>query len=92
MSHDNYLLNDQKAVESDITTNTVLIGDDTELPILLIYHTNLKSHDLFFHPEPKKITTKYMSGTSRFSNSCWVQVCALTSSSCMRCLVVKRMW
>ena len=40
----------QKAVESAATTDTVLIGDDTDLLILLIYHTNLKSCDLFFQP------------------------------------------
>ena len=44
----------QKAVESATATDTVLIGDDTDLLVLLIYHTNLKSHDLFFQPEPKK--------------------------------------
>ncbi|KAJ8398943.1 hypothetical protein AAFF_G00416100 [Aldrovandia affinis] len=48
----------QKAVESATTTNTVLIGDDTDLLILLIYHANLKSHNLFFTPEPKKSTKK----------------------------------
>lgn len=30
----------QKAVESSITKNTVLIGDDTDLLILLIYNVN----------------------------------------------------
>ncbi|WAR15643.1 LOW QUALITY PROTEIN: hypothetical protein MAR_005748 [Mya arenaria] len=45
-----------KAVESATTRNTVLIGDDTDLLILLIYHTNLDTHDLFFKPEPKKST------------------------------------
>ena len=44
----------QKAAESAATTDTVLIGDYTDLLILLIYHTNLKSCDLFFQPEPKK--------------------------------------
>ncbi|KAJ8377274.1 hypothetical protein AAFF_G00261830 [Aldrovandia affinis] len=48
----------QKAVESATTTNTVLIDDDTDLLILLIYHANLKSHNLFFTPEPKKSTKK----------------------------------
>ena len=43
-----------KAVESATTTNTVLVGDDTDLIILLRYHASLKSHDLFFCPEPKK--------------------------------------
>ena len=46
----------QKSVESAITTTTVLIGDDTGLIILLIYHTNLESHDIFFKPEPKNTT------------------------------------
>jgi hypothetical protein len=46
----------QKAVDSATTRNTVLIGDDTDLLILLICHTNLESHDLFFQPEPKKST------------------------------------
>ncbi|KAG1664151.1 hypothetical protein GQR58_019964 [Nymphon striatum] len=48
----------QKAVESAATTDTVLIGDDTDLLILLIYHTNLKSCDMFFKPEPKKNVKK----------------------------------
>ncbi|CAM1309852.1 Uncharacterised protein r2_g2002 [Pycnogonum litorale] len=48
----------QKAMESAATTDTVLIGDDTDLLILLIYHTNLKSCDLFFQPEPKKNVKK----------------------------------
>ncbi len=48
----------QKAVESAATTDTVLIGDDTDLLILLIYHTNPKSCDLFFQPEPKKNVKK----------------------------------
>ncbi len=39
---------------SAATTNTVLVGDDTDLLILLCYHANLISHDLFFCPEPKK--------------------------------------
>ncbi|WAR03769.1 hypothetical protein MAR_010327 [Mya arenaria] len=46
----------QEAVESATTRNTVLIGDDTDLLILLIYHTNLDTHDLLFKPEPKKST------------------------------------
>ena len=44
----------QKAVKSATTTNTVLVGDDTDLIILLCHHTSLESHDLFFCPEPKK--------------------------------------
>ncbi|KAL7395312.1 hypothetical protein ABVT39_014279 [Epinephelus coioides] len=48
----------QKAVESATATNTVLIGDDTYQLVLLIYYTNLKSHDLFFKPETKKSMKK----------------------------------
>ena len=45
----------QKAVESGSTMSTILIGDDTDLLILLNYHTSLESCNLFFKPEPKKI-------------------------------------
>ena len=46
----------QKSVDA-ITTTTVLIGDDTDLIILLIYHTNLESHDIFFRPERSGLKT-----------------------------------
>ena len=36
--------------------NTVLVGDETYLLVLLCYHASLESHDLFFCPEPKKNT------------------------------------
>ncbi|CAM1317761.1 Uncharacterised protein r2_g2608 [Pycnogonum litorale] len=48
----------QKAVASAATTVTVLIVDDADLLILFIYHTNLKSCDLFLQPEPKKNVKK----------------------------------
>ena len=45
----------QKAVQSGTSCNTVLVGDDTDLLILLCYHhASLESHDLLFCPEPKK--------------------------------------
>ena len=46
----------QKAVESASTVLTVLVGDDTDLLILLIYHASLDSCSLFLKPEPKKST------------------------------------
>lgn len=49
----------QKAVESSVTRNTVLIGDDTDLLILLIYHASTESNDLYFKPEPKKSMKNY---------------------------------
>ena len=48
----------QKAVQSATTNNTVLVGDDTDLIVLLCYHASLESHNLFFCPEPKKNTKK----------------------------------
>ena len=43
-----------KAVESAKTMKTVLVGDDTDLLVLLLYHAELQSFDLYFAPEPKK--------------------------------------
>ena len=48
----------QKTVESATVTNTVLVGDDTDLIVLLCYHASLEYHDIFFCPEPKKNTKK----------------------------------
>jgi hypothetical protein len=44
--------------ESAYTFATVLIGDDTNLLILLVYNACVDSCALFFKPEPKK-TTKH---------------------------------
>ena len=38
--------------------DTVLVGENTDLLILLCYHANLDSHNIFFRPEPKKNTKK----------------------------------
>ena len=46
----------QKAVQSALSCNIVLAGDDTDLLVLLSFHARLESHDLFFCPEPKKNT------------------------------------
>ena len=48
----------QKSVESAIMSTTILVGDDTDLLILLCYHSSLHSHRVFFRPEPKKSTKK----------------------------------
>ena len=45
-----------KAVQSANSSNTVLVGDDTDLLILLCHHASIESHDLFLCPEPKKTT------------------------------------
>lgn len=33
---------------------TVLIGDDTDLLVLLLHHAEANAHDLFFRPEPRQ--------------------------------------
>ena len=38
--------------------DTALVGEDTDLLILLCYHANLDFHNIFFQPEPKKNTKK----------------------------------
>ena len=53
-SGDADLLIAQKAVQCATTKNTVLIGDDTDLLVLLCYHARLDSHGLFFCSESKK--------------------------------------
>ena len=44
----------QTAIESAKNSDTVLIGDDTDLLVLLCYYTDLKSHNSFFRPEAKQ--------------------------------------
>ena len=39
--------------------NTVLIGDDTDLLVLLIYNASLEFGSLFFKPEPKQNTKNF---------------------------------
>ena len=46
----------EKAVESATMKDTVLVGDDTDLLVLLCYHASLNSRSIFFRPEPKKST------------------------------------
>ena len=41
------------AIESAQTKTTVLVGDDTDLVVLLCYHIPEDGHDLYFRPEPK---------------------------------------
>ena len=48
----------QKAIQSATTSNIVLVGEDSDLIVLLCYHASLDSHNLFFCLEPKKNTKK----------------------------------
>ena len=42
----------QRAVKTAEYSNTVVLGDDTDLLVLLIYHTKLNHKEIFFIPEP----------------------------------------
>ena len=44
----------KKAMESAAENNVVLVGDDTDLLILLLHQQYEGKHDVFFAPEPKK--------------------------------------
>ena len=44
----------QKTIESASVQDSVLVGDDTDLIVLLLYHSNPTGKGLFFAPEPKK--------------------------------------
>jgi len=57
-THDADVLIVQTAVASAHTKDTVLIGDDTDLLILLLHHVEMDAHELFMAPEPKQSTKK----------------------------------
>ena len=42
------------AIKSVALMDTILVRDDTDLPILLIHHASLDNHDIFFTSECKK--------------------------------------
>ena len=41
-----------------LVANTVLMGDDTDLLILLCCYTEVSAEELFFQPEPRANSTK----------------------------------
>ena len=47
------------AVECSLQINTIVVGDDTDLLVLLCYHCEFSSQDVFFQPEPKANTAKH---------------------------------
>lgn len=57
-SGDADLLIVQKAVQFATIKKTVLIGDDTDLLVLLCYHASMDSHDLFLCSESRNNTKK----------------------------------
>ena len=69
----------QKTVDSALHMDTLLVGEDTDLLILLCYQANLDSHSIFFRPESKK-----KSVTSRLFKHNSVLKYVATSSFCIR--------
>jgi hypothetical protein len=57
-THDADVLIVQTAVASSRSQDTVLVGDDTDLLVLLLHHVEVDSHELFFAPEPKQSSKK----------------------------------
>ena len=47
----------QMAIQSAKSITTVLVGDDTDLLVLLCHHANTSARDLFFIPQPKQRST-----------------------------------
>ncbi len=43
----------QEAIAASHSKDTVLVGDDTDLIVLLLHHADTKGRALFFRPEPK---------------------------------------
>ena len=52
--HDADFLIVQTAVASTRMKDTVLVGDDTDLLVLLLHHADMNTHELFLAPEPKQ--------------------------------------
>ncbi|KAK3713979.1 hypothetical protein QZH41_005649 [Actinostola sp. cb2023] len=44
----------QTAIQATRSQTTVLVGDDTDLLVLLCYHGEMNANDLYFKPEPKQ--------------------------------------
>ena len=52
----------QTAIQSLSTANTVVVGEDTDLLILLLHHANMDSKELYFRSESKQNAKKYDCG------------------------------
>ena len=48
----------QTAVQCAVSCQTILVGDDTDLLVLLCYHVKDNSCDIFFKPESRTGTKK----------------------------------
>ena len=53
----------QTALTSAVKQETVLVGEDTDMLVLLIYHAKNVRHNVFFRPETRRASQK--------GNRCW---------------------
>jgi len=65
-----------------------VVGDDTDILVLLCYHVSLDSHTIFFKPEPKKTPRSPEYGTLLLLKSNYGLKYVATFSFCMQCLDV----
>ena len=66
--------------------NTAVVGDDTDLLVLLLYHArNIKSFDIFFHPSSLRGKSPSLSASIQLSGNL-VWNCVKTFSLYRHCL------
>jgi 5'-3' exonuclease len=65
----------QTAVRISEDRETVLVGDDTDLLVLLIHLAGENKHDIHFRPEPKKGAEVRCMGVNSIKHKLGVQVC-----------------
>ena len=66
-------------VESTQTNTTVLVGDDTDLLVLLCYHASKDVCDLHFTPQQRQTQEVHPSATWTMSKNSWVRKFAVIS-------------
>ena len=67
----------QTAIQSSRSITTVLVGDDTDLLVLLYHHAEMNANELFFKPEPKQRSkTRKIWNIKRTKTSLGANVCA----------------
>ena len=72
------------AASENVSKPTVLVGEDTDLLVLLCFHTKSTSRNIYFRPEPKHGANIHPSaGTLLCSKQRFVQKCATVCCLCM---------
>ena len=75
------------AIEAAETRNTVSVGDDTDLLVLLLHHLLPIENKIYFAPQPKKMQ-RAVSRTSNKFNLIWGCLLASIYYFCMHFLAV----